>query len=175
EGYFPGFDLARNGGTAPEPIGLRAMAKLADEHARSFRKASQDEMLDRLHDDFARVTTEFRRLADDEWMGLLVHHPYMGPAPAGFYPIFQLVDYAVHGWDIREGMGEPHGIAAESADMLVPLIFVLWQATADTSGVDAPYAVGIRTSGNNGRSTRFDVSADGVLVAPGALSDRAAV
>ena len=141
EGYFPGFDIARNGGTAPEPLGLRAMG----------------------------------RLADDEWMGLMVHHPFMGPAPAGFYPIFQLVDYAVHGWDIREGVGEPHGMAAESADLLVPLIFVLWQATADTTGVDAPYSVGIRTSGNNGGATRFDVSADGVQFAPGDVSDCAAV
>jgi hypothetical protein len=28
----------------------------------------------------------------------------MGPLPAMFFPMFQIVDYEVHGWDIREGM-----------------------------------------------------------------------
>ena len=28
----------------------------------------------------------------------MVGHPYMGPVPAMFYPMFQLVDYAVHAW-----------------------------------------------------------------------------
>ena len=39
--------------------------------------------------------------------------------------IFQLVDYAVHGWDIRQGTDAPHGLGGDSADLLVPLMFVL--------------------------------------------------
>ena len=175
EGYFPGFDIAYNGGSAPEPLGLRSMAKLADDHAKSFRKATQDEMLDRLHDDFARAMREFESLTADDWLGLQVHHPFMGPIPSGFFPIFQLVDYAVHGWDIRQGTGEPHAMAAESADLLAPLIFVLWQATADTSSVTTPFSVGVRLSGVNGGETRLDVSNEGVQFAPGDVSDCAAV
>ena len=29
----------------------------------------------------------------------------MGPLPAFFYPAFQLMDYGVHSWDIRQGTG----------------------------------------------------------------------
>ena len=35
-----------------------------------------------------------------------------GPLPAAFYPIFQVVDYTVHSWDIREGTGRPHALEA---------------------------------------------------------------
>jgi uncharacterized protein (TIGR03083 family) len=175
EGYFPGFDVARQGGTAPEPLGLRAMARLADEHAKAFRKLSQDELLRRLDDDADRMVGEFASLSDSDWTGLLVAHPYMGPLPAMFYPMFQLVDYAVHAWDIREGTGKPHAIDGDAADLLVPVIFVLWQATADTIAVEQPYAVGVRTTGRNGGDMRLDVSADGVQFAPGEIDDCPAV
>ena len=99
----------------------------------------------------------------------------MGPLPALFYPEFQLVDYAVHCWDIREGMGPPHGLAGDSADLLAPLIFVLWQATADTSAVTEPYTIGVRTSGRNGGDTRVEISADGVHFAPGEIDDCPAI
>ena len=41
----------------------------------------------------------------EQWGGFLVPHKYMGPLPAFFYPVAQLVDYAVHSWDIRQGAG----------------------------------------------------------------------
>ena len=78
----------------------------------------------------------FSALSDEDWTGLIVSHPYMGPLPAMFYPMFQLVDYAVHSWDIREGLGQPHGLSGDAADLLIPVIYILWQATADISGVD---------------------------------------
>jgi hypothetical protein len=105
----------------------------------------------------------------------MVPHIFMGPLPASFYPVFQLVDYAVHAWDIREGLGEPHGLAGDSADLLVPVIFILWQATADVSGVDEPFTVGVRTSGHNGGDMRVDVSGDGMQFAPADLGDCEAV
>jgi uncharacterized protein (TIGR03083 family) len=175
EGYLPAFELARSGGQAPDPLGLRVMAQRVDEGAKSFRKIPQDELLDRLHDDSRTMMREFEGLSDQDWTGTLVPHKYMGPVPAMFYPVFQLVDYAVHSWDIREGMRKPHALAGDSADLLVPLIFVLWQATADTSSVDEPYSVGIRTTGQNGGETRADVSSEGVQFTPGDITDCAAV
>ena len=175
EGYFPGFDVARSGGTLGEPLGLRAMPKLADEHAKAFRKVPQDEMLDRLRDDSQRMLRELEELSDDEWTGLTPFHPYMGPLPAMFYSVFQLVDYTVHGWDVREGRGRPHTLAGDAADLLVPVIFVLLQATADTSGVTEPYGIGIRVTGRNGGDTRLDVSSDGVQYAPGEIDDCPAI
>ena len=41
----------------------------------------------------------------DSWGGFMVPHKYMGPLPAFFYPVAQLVDYTVHSWDIRQGRG----------------------------------------------------------------------
>ncbi len=44
-------------------------------------------------------------LSEDDWTDLIVPHFYMGPLPAFFYPAFQLMDYGVHSWDIRQGTG----------------------------------------------------------------------
>lgn len=175
EGYLSNWVIGREGGTAPEPHGLRVMASLVDEGARAFRKVPQAEMLDRLHDDANRMLAEFGRLTDEEWSSLIVPHNYMGSLPAMFYPLFQLVDYAVHSWDIREGMGEPHAMDGDSADYLVPLMPILFQATADTSSITEPFSIGLRTSGNNGGDTRFDVSSEGVQYAAGDISDCAAI
>ncbi|MDQ3661277.1 MAG: hypothetical protein M3454_09515 [Actinomycetota bacterium] len=63
---------------------------------------------------------------------------------AFFYPIGQLMDYGVHGWDVREGLRMAHFMDPDAADMLVPFMFVLWQATTDTSrlqGADLDVAV----------------------------------
>lgn len=175
EGYLPNFDIARNGGNPQESLGLRVMAKRVDEGAKAFRKVPQDEMIGRLREDADRMMGEFESLSEADWSGLMVPHPFMGPLPAMFYPVFQLVDYAVHAWDIREGIGRPHGLAGDSADLLAPLIFILWQATADVSGVERPFAIGIRTSGVNGGDTRIEVSGDGVQFAAGDIADCGAI
>ncbi len=65
EGYLPAFELARSGGQAPDPLGLRVMAQRVDEGAKSFRKVPQDELLDRLHDDARKMMAEFEALSDD--------------------------------------------------------------------------------------------------------------
>jgi uncharacterized protein (TIGR03083 family) len=175
EGYLPFFKVGRDGGTGPEPHGLRAMAQLVDEGAKELRKVPQAELLDRLRDDADRILVEFDSWSPDDWTGLLVHHSFMGPLPAMFYPIFQLVDYAVHSWDIREGSGAPHALDGDAADLLVPVIYILWHYTADTSGVTAPHAVGLRVSGNNAGDTRAEVSSAGVEFAPGNIDDCAAI
>ena len=54
----------------------------------------------------------------------------MGPLPAFFYPVAQLVDYAVHTWDIRQGAGGSHALDGDAADLLVPFCFIVWQSTA---------------------------------------------
>src|SRR5262249_21167258 len=61
------------------------------------------------------------------------------------------------------------------SDLLVPLIFILWQATTDVSELDGPFTVGVRVSGNNGGETRIDISSEGMQFAPGDVSDCPAV
>jgi hypothetical protein len=70
--------------------------------------------------------------------------------------------YTVHGWDVREGLHAPHAINGEAADLLVPFVFLLWWATANTSSVEAQYALGIRTMGANGGDTRCEISREGL-------------
>lgn len=172
EGYFVGFDAARGGRSAAEPLGVRGMDGHVDRGALAFRGTPPAEMLDRLRTDFAKMMQTFEALTPDEWGGLLVPHKYMGPLPAFFYPVFQLVDYAVHAWDIRQGRGRAHGLAGETADLLAPLCFVLWQATADCGGVTDPFEAGIVvTSGANAGETRARVGPEGVTFEPGPVGD----
>lgn len=163
EGYFTSFDVARGraaGGT--DPHGLPAMAGLLDQRARAFRGTSQADLTGRLRTDLARMMEIIEAIGPDEWTGLTVPHSYMGPLPAFFYPAFQLMDYTVHGWDIRQGTGRAHGIDGDAADLLVPFMFVLWQATA-AAGPDTERAeVGVRVSGRNGGDFRVSVGPDGL-------------
>jgi uncharacterized protein (TIGR03083 family) len=171
EGYLPGFDAARGRGNAPEPLGLRGMDAHVDSGAMRFRDTSQTEMLARLGADRRRINEIFEALTDDEWGSLLVAHPFMGPLPACFYPVFQLVDWAIHSWDIRQGTGRSHVLAADVSDLLVPVAFVLWQYTVDVQPDTKPMSIGVRVAGRNGGTTRIEVLPDGVTVTPGDVSD----
>src|SRR5262249_40859406 len=175
EGYLPAFAGARDEAPANEPLGLRRMAELVDQGAKAFRKVPRDELIGRLRDDSTRMMRDFEGLSADEWSALMVPHKYIAPLPAMFSPMSELGDYAVHGGDIREGMASAHGRWGDAADLLVPVIFVLWQATADVGGVDRAYTVGVRTSGNNGGDMRVDVSPAGGQVAPSDIDDFPAV
>jgi uncharacterized protein (TIGR03083 family) len=163
EEYFGGFEAARGRGEAKEPLGLTGMAGFVDESALEFRSVPQAELLDRLRADLDKMLGIFNEVTDEEWTGLMVPHKFMGPLPASFYAIFQVVDYAVHSWDMREGTGRAHALSADAADLLVPLNFILWQNTARCQEGDAPYSIGVRiTSGHNAGDTRLDVSPAGV-------------
>src|SRR5690606_9332204 len=145
------------------------MAKHVDAGARALRSVPQPELLERLRTARDRMLSIAGELTDQEWAELMVPHKYMGPLPASFYPIFQVVDYTVHNWDIRQGIGAAHGLDGEAADLLVPLCFLLWQYTCTTGGV-SPFTIGIRiTSGPHAGDTRADVTADGLTFTPGNL------
>ena len=93
-------------------------------------------------------------MSEQDWTGLAVPHFYMGPLPAFFYPAFQLMDYGVHSWDIRQGTGRAHGLSGDVADLLVPFMFVLWQDTAVVPDGAEPSELGVRiTTGANAGDT----------------------
>jgi uncharacterized protein (TIGR03083 family) len=176
EGYFVGFDHARAGTDAPGALGLSVMAERLDEHARSFRSLDKEDALKRVHEAYERMLGISEELTDEEWTGLLVPHPYMGPLPACCYPVFQLVDYTVHGWDIRERTDAPGPLAGDAADLLVPVALIVWQSTALTAGLAEPFAVGVRvTSGANAGGYCFDCGPDGLTYAPADVDDLPAV
>jgi uncharacterized protein (TIGR03083 family) len=171
ESYLDGFQVARGNARAPTVVGVADMARVTDAAARAFRNVSQHELLARFRERFALLASEFDTLSNGEWTTLLVVDKYLGPLPAMVAATGLLGGLTVHAWDIREGLGLAHMIAGDDADLLVPFVFLLWRATADTSAVDAPYAIGIVTTGANGGDTRVDVTADGLHIAPGDVRD----
>ena len=168
EGYFVSFDAARGAGTAAEPLGVRVMQQKINEGAITLRSSTQQEAIERLRGDFAKMMDIFQGLGPEEWGGLIVPHKYMGPLPAFFYPVFQLMDYGVHSWDIRQGTGRAHGLSGETADLLAPFMFVLWQATVNEAPGER-YEIGVRVLGRE--DYRVAVGADGLTYSTANLSD----
>ena len=129
EGYFTGFYEAASQAESAASLGLMVMAERLDEAAREHRELGRDEALERLRADFEKMMEICAALSPTEWGGQQVTHKFMGPLPAYFFPVFQLMDYSVHGWDIRQGTGQAHALGGDTADLLVPFVFGIWQAT----------------------------------------------
>ena len=167
EAYFEAFDVARSKSDMPAAYGLPGMAERVDSQAQAFRTESQDVLVERLRTDFHKMMELMEGLSEQDWTDLLVPHFYMGPLPAFFYPAFQLMDYGVHSWDIRQGTGRAHGLAGDVADLLTPFMFVLWKYTvADAAAHPCELAVRV-TSGPNAGDTVVRVGPEGMDYAPG--------
>ena len=175
ESYFTGFDAAAAGGQVDDPLGMRVMQERLDEGAKSHRELSQADAVERLRDDFEKMMGLAAALGPGEWGGHLVTHKYMGPLPAFFYPVFQLMDYGVHGWDIRQGTGRAHGLGGDTADLLVPFMFILWQATTEPPADGEALAVGIRVSGRNAVDYLVNITSEGLSYAQEDVSGMPAV
>ena len=172
EGYLERFETTRAGGTAEPLAPLNQMAVTADKRAQALSGAPQDEQMARLREDFSRAMKMFEEVNEQDWSNFLITHAYMGPVPAFFYPIGQLMDYGVHGWDLREGLGLSHFLSSDAADLLVPFMFVLWQATTDVSRLgDESLQVGVRVSGRNAGTYRVTVTGEGMAYEPGSADD----
>jgi uncharacterized protein (TIGR03083 family) len=170
EAYFVAFDAARSNAEVAAPYGLTGMAARVNTQAQAFRTESQAAMLERLDADFHKIMEIFEGLGPDEWAGLKVPHFYMGPLPAFFYPAFQLMDYGVHSWDIRQATGRAHCLSGEAADLLVPFMFIVWQSTTTPPAGGEPLQLGIRvTSGENAGDYRVTVSPEGMAYEPGSV------
>ena len=153
EAYFVAFDAARSHSEVEPAFGLPGMAARADQQALALRTQSREVLVERLRGDFDKMMEIFEALTEDDWTNLLVPHFYMGPLPSFFFPAFQLMDYGVHSWDVRQGTGRAHGLTGEVGDLLTPFMFVLWKYTV--AGTDQePCELGIRvTSGPNAGDT----------------------
>jgi uncharacterized protein (TIGR03083 family) len=170
ESYFVGFDAARAGASVADALGTKAMQDSLDAGARDLRSLDADTALSRLQADYAKMVEIVRQLSDEEWQSLIVSHKFMGPLPAFFYPVFQLMDYGVHSWDIRQGSGRAHCLNSDVADLLVPFMFVLWSATADIPAGVPPCEIGVRIlSGHNAGSWKVTAGPDAISYAQGAI------
>jgi uncharacterized protein (TIGR03083 family) len=174
EGYFKAFETARAGGAA-QAYGLSVMHQMAGDGGRAFRDHSQPEMMGRVRNDLDKMMGILEPLTEEEWGGLMVPHAYMGPVPAFVYAGGQLMDYGVHSWDIREGMGRAHALSADVADLLVPFMFIIWQSTVRASADLSPFTIGVSVTGRNAGSYRVSISEKGMAYEPGDVDDLPAV
>jgi uncharacterized protein (TIGR03083 family) len=172
EAYLERFALARAGKPFPEALGLRAMPQGLDEGARRFRAVPRAELIARLKRSSDELFDIFNRLDAQQWTGELVPHVYMGALPAYFYPAAQLMDYGVHGWDAREGLGRPAPIPEAAAGTLVPFMFILLQATLDAEpSKGLTCTCGIRIEGEFGGSWRLNVAGGALAYEEGNAQD----
>jgi uncharacterized protein (TIGR03083 family) len=159
EGYLTRWDKARDNEPA-DSVGVLVMAHDLNEHAQAFRSLPRQEAITRLKSDYAKMMDIFESLSAEEWNNFLVTHPFMGPLPTLFYPAFHVMDYGVHTWDIRYGLGEKtRRLDERTAGVLIPyMLYALLPSTVDAqsaAGVDVEY--GIEVSGEWGGKWRATV------------------
>ena len=159
EGYLTRWDKSRKG-EAIDTAGLLIMGETLNKNAQSYRSLPREEAIKRLKSDYKKMMEIFDKLTPDDWSNFIVTHPYMGGLPTFFYPAFHVMDYGVHTWDIRWGLGEKNRKLDErTAGVLVPyMLYALLPSTVDApsaKGVDVEY--GIEVSGEWGGKWRATV------------------
>jgi uncharacterized protein (TIGR03083 family) len=168
EAYLDRFAMARAGKEAPAPLGLPIMASKLDEGATRFRSLSKEQAIARLKASSDKMFELFDALDEKQWTGEIVHHTYMGPLPAFFYPWFQLIDYSIHAWDIKAGLGRDEPLSDDAAITLIPVMLIVIQYTVDAErakGLKTKF--GIEISGPGGGSWTVDVDGTSVSYAEG--------
>jgi uncharacterized protein (TIGR03083 family) len=159
EGYLTRWGKALKGETA-DTAGLLVMGESLNKNAQSFRSLPREEAIRRLKSDYKQMMEIFEKLTPSEWNNFIVTHPYMGGLPTFFYPAFHVMDYGVHTWDIRWGLGEKtRKLDDRTAGVLIPyMLFALLPSTVDApsaKGLDVEY--GIEVSGEWGGKWRATV------------------
>lgn len=163
EGYLDRFDAARTGRQVPDALGLPIMASMLDEAATSFRSLSKEQAITRLKTASDKLYEIFDALDEKSWAGEIIPHKYMGPLPACFFAAFQLIDYSIHSWDIKVGLGREEPLSDAAAVTLIPFMLIVWQYTVDAEQArDMKTRFGIEISGPGGGS--WCVSVDGTSV-----------
>lgn len=158
EGYLSRWDVARQNEPA-EAVGLEVMSERLNENAQAFRSLPRQEAITRLKTDSDQLLAIFDALTPEEWGTFNVTHTYMGPLPTLFYPAFQVMDYGVHTWDMKWGLGQKDAKLDErTAGVLVPYMFILMQSTVDqesVKGLDIDF--GVKIDGEWGGQWRVHV------------------
>jgi uncharacterized protein (TIGR03083 family) len=168
EGYLERFAMARSGQEAPAALGLPIMASMLDEAAQSFRSLSKEQAIARLKTASDKLFEIFDALDDKQWSGEIVAHKYMGPLPACFYAGFQLIDYSIHSWDIKSGLGRNEPLSDDAAITLIPFMLIVIQYTVDAERAKGfKCKFGIEIEGAGGGSWTVDVDGTSVNIVEG--------
>lgn len=159
EGYLTRWESARKN-EPRDTVGLLVMSRDLNDHAQAFRSLSREEAIARLKNNYNQMMGIFEKLTPEEWSSFLVTHPFMGPLPTFFYPAFHVMDYGVHTWDIRWGLGEKdRKLDERTAGVLVPyMLYALLPSTVEAeSAKDVDVVFGIEVSGEWGGKWRATV------------------
>jgi uncharacterized protein (TIGR03083 family) len=168
EGYLERFALARGGQEAPAALGLPIMAQKLDEGATRFRSLSKAAAMARLKTASDKMFELFDALDEKSWSGEIVAHTYMGPLPAYFFAAFQLLDYSVHSWDIKAGLGRDEPLSDAAAVTLIPFMLIVIQYTVDAErAADLKTRFGIEVTGPGGGKWCVGVEGTSVSIEEG--------
>lgn len=152
EAYLDRWAIAEDKQEAPPALGWQVMAEKLNEGALAHRRLGREEAIARLKSASDRLMDTFEGLDEDAWNNFMVSHVFSGPVPAFCYPAFQIMDYGVHSWDMRWGLGDKDSRLDErTAGVLLPYMFIIWQYSVDqdaAEGVDVEY--GIKVDGEWG-------------------------
>jgi uncharacterized protein (TIGR03083 family) len=145
EGYLTRWESARKN-EPRDSVGVLVMSRDLNDHAQAFRSLSRQEAIARLKENYNKMMNTFEKLTPEEWSSFLVTHPFMGPLPTFFYPAFHVMDYGVHTWDMRWGLGEKdRELDERTAGVLVPyMLYALLPSTVDAKsaeGMDVVYGI----------------------------------
>lgn len=169
ESYFVSVDAARGTGEATMRDVMGFSEDMDSDSRALSRTLGKDQLLARLDADFTKMESIFDSLTDEEWTGLTVTHGHFGPMPVYMFAIFQLVDYAVHGWDMRQGTGKRHAMYGPAADLLSLLAVGLSGAMVHTPD---DFKIGVTiASGPNAGSHTIRTGGDGPASSTPGLDD----
>jgi len=166
EGYLERFALERAGQEAPAPLGLTIMASSLDEHAQAFRALSKEQAIARLKTASDKLFEIFDALDAQQWSGEMVVHTYMGPLPTCFFAAFQLIDYSIHSWDIKVGLGREEPLSHDAAITLIPFMLIVLQYTVDAeraAGLKCKFGVNIEGAGGGAWAVDVDGTAVNIV------------
>jgi hypothetical protein len=144
------------------------MAQKLDEGATRFRSLSKAAAMARLKTASDKMFELFDALDEKSWSGEIVAHTYMGPLPAYFFAAFQLLDYSVHSWDIKAGLGRDEPLSDAAAVTLIPFMLIVIQYTVDAErAADLKTRFGIEVTGPGGGKWCVGVEGTSVSIEEG--------
>src|SRR6266851_4321833 len=168
EGYLERSAMARTGQEAPAGLGLPIMAQKLDEGATRFRALSKADAIARLKTASNNMFELFDALDEKTWSGEIVTHTFMGPLPAYFFAAFQLLDYSLHSWDIKAGLGRDEPLSDAAAVTLIPFMLIVIQYTVDAQrAADLKTKFGIEITAPGGGTWCIDVDGTSVSIEEG--------
>ena len=168
ESYLGCYYQALEGWPSPEPLGLRIYAETLFHNALALRDVPQYELIGRLKGASNQLYRIWEELPDDQWAELNIAHKFAGPVPQFMMPVFQLMDFTYHSWDLRKALGLTPVLGEEGAGILVPFMMMLRQFTfAQERAQDLDLALGMDVDGPYGGTWRFSVENNQLTVEEG--------